>query len=810
MADFFSHSQYINNKREGTKLLRQHIKGVRNNALASYYTKNKLELFATDTKELLSDLCKYHDLGKYTQYFQEYLLEGKYENNSLKNHARLGAYVIFNKYHTQNTNLAIFAYHIIRLHHANLSSFDTDRFLHDVDFLELQEVFNEQIISIKAVSEQVIEEINEEGLSEYLLLPNNKSIRKSIRALLKKTENHNIEHYFLINYLFSLLIEADKLDASDTKIYPKVSIPVTLVDDFIGVAEVNPRGFENLEGLGQNELRNYVRASVLENLKQPAIINQKLFTLTAPTGIGKTLTALDFALRLRAIIKEKEEREAQIIYGLPFINIIEQSIKVYNEVLGEKAKVLAHYQYADAVGQQNDKDESVDYHQKVMTLDTWQCDVVITTFVQFLQTLIGNRNKLLKKFNHFAGAVIILDEVQTLRLEYLPLVGAALYYLSKFLDARIILMTATKPKLFELANREILEREGEIANALELLPTYENVFSQFKRTQIIPLIDKQITTEEFVETHFLEKWQPNQSCLIVCNTVNRSIEVYREVVSKVDNPVYYLSTNIVPAQRLYIIERVKLDLRFKKHPILVSTQSVEAGVDLDFDMGFRDLGPIDSIIQVAGRINRNNDPYKRYSPLYVVDFGDCCKIYDAITQTQSSKALKAYSEGIKEEHYLNLISEYYDNISDKDRASFYVSRQFFSSMKRLNYDSELKPGGDGYDYPVSHFKVIEDKGYAVSVFIELDEAVEAKKAFKKLIDKTQAFSKEQFEPFKQTFHQHIIAVPKYLSLIKELEADKSYLTDNILLVKNEEIEKYYDEVTGFIRDKTETQTTAFF
>src|SRR5690554_5724458 len=113
-----------------------------------------------------------------------------------------------------------------------------------------------------------------------------------------------------------------------------------------------------------------------------------------------------------------------------------------------------------------------------MAMDTWQADIVITSFVQFFQTLIGKRNKLLKKFNHFANAIIILDEVQALRLDQMPLLGASLFYLSKFLKSRIILMTATRPKIFELAEQEILDKLGEKVNPKELLINYEEVLDR--------------------------------------------------------------------------------------------------------------------------------------------------------------------------------------------------------------------------------------------------------------------------------------------------------------------------------------------
>src|SRR5690606_35075493 len=265
-------------------------------------------------------------------------------------------------------------------------------------------------------------------------------------------------------------------------------------------------------------------------------------------------------------------------------------------------------------------------------------------------------------------------------------------------------------------------------------------------------------------------WDPGKSCLIVCNVVSRAIEVFKEVktflnVDGVVNPVYYLSPNIIPARRLDIIQSIKKDIRDGLKPILVATQCVEAGVDLDFDMGFRDLGPIDSIIQVAGRINRENSPEKVHSPLVVIDFGDCKNIYGQITEAQARAALEGSADAsgsITEEHYLDLINNYYDSQAD-GKKSFHSSRMFFANMKQLNYDNVEKD-----QYAVSQFQVIENKGFAVSVFIELDsEAEDAKNAFRSML--AGEITREEFDTkFKLAFNQRMVTVPRPLPAVLEL------------------------------------------
>ena len=609
------------------------------------------------------------------------------------------------------------------------------------------------------------------------------------------------------------MIEADKLDASDTILYKLKSIKPSSVDDRFGKPDVNKK---DLADLSNNELRNYCRTVVVTNLEQNDILEHYIFTLTAPTGIGKTMTALDFSLKLKDKIKKNSGVETRIIYALPFINIIEQALNEYNKVLeAQNINILGHYQYADVFGK-NDQKENVDgaeqgYDQKLMALDTWQADVVITSFVQFFETLIGNRNKLLKKFNHFANSIIILDEVQTLRLDQMPLLGAALFYLTKFLKSRIILMTATRPKIFELAQQEILNPEGEKVEPKELLTNYEAVFALFKRTSINPLLnnlkeEKENRTREFVYSIFADKWHAEKSCLIVCNTVKRSIEVFDMIrnfleENNLGNPIYYLSTNIIPAHRLERIQYIKDDIQHQKAPILIATQVVEAGVDLDFDMGFRDIGPIDSIIQVAGRINRNNDVKKTHSPLYIIDFDvkATTMVYGRLTYIQAKKALEQ-KKCFYEKEYLELITAYFDGISKK--SSFADARTFFNSMKTLKYDSEEKN-----ELPVSAFRIIEESDRYAAVFIEIDE--DASEVLEKYLQKiTNEISKEEYnKDWKLKFQQHIISVPKYLCT--DLETVNEY-EENILVVPKNEIGSRYSSETGYNRDFKEQNTVYTF
>ncbi len=791
---YYSHSETLSDGTTvGSKLLQKHTAGVLRISLDQMYAKTGFQLSATALRDLLELVVKLHDLGKYTSYFQHYLLKQEPIDNTLKQHARIGGYTAYQLLKEQDRKQATLALFVIFLHHSKLIGFDN--FSEKINS-DAQRVFSEHYRDIEDIIPAIESELAVGDLLKHLQIPDDSEVMFLCDEI---SGEASVDNYFLINYLFSLLIEADKLDASQTSLYPRKSISSTLVDIRFGSPEAM-LSKANLESLSTDELRNFCRAEVISQLADPAILDTYIFTLTAPTGIGKTMTALDFALKLKAMIRE-DTFEPQVIYALPFINIIEQGLREYSKVLAENgARIVGHYQYADIFGAQDDSDED-GYQQKLMQIDTWQGDFIITSFVQFFETLIGNRNKLLKKFNHLAGSIIILDEVQTLRLDQMPLIGAALFYLAKFLKARIVLMTATKPKIFDLAAKEILNKEGEKVIARELLVSHQQVFARFNRTSLHPLLneltgEKEEKTQQFVDNVFANQWSDEQSCIIVCNTVKRSVGVFEAVSeylenNELTNPIFYLSTNIVPAHRLERIEQIRVAIEAGEAPILVATQVVEAGVDLDFSMGFRDLGPIDSIIQVAGRVNRNNDLKRSGSPLHIVDFGECTSIYGKLTDHQSRQAL-ANKESIPESDYLSLVNQYFDSVSE--RKSFRDSRKWFESMKKLKYDSRDAKK----DFAVSSFRIIDESNTTQAVFIELGGEEEALRA--RYLDKiTGEISKESFDQnYRQAFQQRIIAIPNYLT--GELPYINEY-DEHIKLVSTELLDQYYQETTGFIRSQ---------
>lgn len=787
---FYSHPIRENGEMVGGKLLTEHNAGVERISQAQFYERLQFPgLSIPILKQFLSGVVAYHDLLKYLTYFQAYL-RGKEVESVLKNHAAGGA-LIYAVHHEEDQLFPFqhyLGYFLIRGHHRDLwTPHDSvsDPLVDQTKEEEKRKVLAKQILDLQA-NQAIIS--TETGIhipeAEQLVLGQrlyNKARRFSSR---KRGIMPGASAYFLTNYLFSLLIEADKLDASRNEYYELEPLPVDAVHKRLPTPEPTHH---------LNQLRHQTRMEVRAKLKDPDILTTHVFTLTAPTGIGKTLTALDFALGLRAkLAEERGGRRPLIITALPFINIIEQTLAEYHKYLDqEQYRIVGHYQFADVLGDrepnytEEDGTATKEYARKLMELHTWQADVVVTSFVQLFHTLISGRNKQLKKFHHLAGAILIMDEVQTIPLDLSAFLGGMLYYLTEYLDTRIIMMTATQPKLLAYTDKFLLTKRGDsIVNAHRpLLANPAQLFTQFERTKLIPLLEEPIRDSQAFLPLFLRCWKPRQACLIVLNTVQRSIEVYQKLcqdfsAKEANVKLYYLSTNVLPWDRRAQIENIKQALQAHREgqgaplPILVTTQVVEAGVDLDFDCGFRDIGPIDAIVQVAGRLNRENSITRRFSPLYVFQFAgagdrpaDAELVYGKSTLDRAVQTLIRHQE-VLEPDYFHLVDSYFSTLENQvDQQQGY---ERMKKIDRLAYSDE--------EYGMNNFRYISERKIA-TVLIELESVREAKEEFEKLHNTVFAtkdeFYQEKFateRKYKAIFQQHLLNVPeKYVEDLPQYE-----------------------------------------
>lgn len=712
---------HLDRQRNRKQRLSTHLRNVATYCeLAVPPTVSFPHLSAHNVKNLSRLLGLLHDIGKYTDAFQLYLTEAI--ESKIKNHAHISAFYAhaFTKHMLLSQELnptyayawSFIAYLCTRLHHGNLT---VNRLFHDEAIWQL---LHQQSSHLNGKTLQIFNDMNLDEVVDYDFFrscPDVRQLQQEIRLFVRMPEHlaggrlRQEYWYFAIIYLFSVLIDSDKLDSGELARSQISAIPADAVQTYLLDKHSSNKKVE----LGDRRERARMEMlSVIDQLSEQQLRLEYIFTITAPTGIGKTLASLQCALRLQERLRDIYGYTPRIITAIPFVNIIEQTALDYERIVAPNGDLLVNHRLTDlfSKGQSNSGDgsEDISVEQRLLEVESWEADVVLTTFVQLFQSLLTGNNRLLKKINKLAGSIVILDEVQALPEKYMPLIGALLRKMSQYYGTRFILMTATQPKILQLGDRMLNETHRE---AISLLPNSDKYFRAMKRTKFVPLLQTKINNEQFIEL-FLTYRNERQSAVIVVNTIKRSIALFNALKKAqngrhipMESELYYLSTNITPMHRRQVIQQVKERLEANKPVILVSTQTIEAGVDLDFDVGFRDLAPLTSLVQTAGRVNREGKKGKP-SPVYIVEFEkDNQYVYDVHHMSRTKKLL---SSVIEEPEYPELVERYYTTLMHE--ASFEESARIWNQ------------GIVGLDFnELEQFELIQQYGDIADVFVEWDE-----------------------------------------------------------------------------------------
>ncbi|MGB4644421.1 MAG: CRISPR-associated helicase Cas3', partial [Dictyoglomaceae bacterium] len=703
------------------KYLEDHLKNVENIAISYLEEVNieKIPLTKEQLERIITISSLSHDLGKSTKIFQDYLLsEGKKGGKEVR-HSLLSS--LFTYYLTKKafkeeniseplkTFIPISSYLIVKRHHGNFSEI-----LSELSFSEEEaDILKKQIESIDKEKFSILTEklnLYELGLDVNNLqgiVENSIKEIKLDRLKLKKLKHEKNFIFYLINNLsFSILIDADKSEVTVGKPQrTSIEISYIVVDNF--KKTLNP------EKKPINELRE---KAYQEALSKKIDLDQRIYFLTLPTGLGKTFTSFAFALKLREEIKNRKGFTPRIIYSLPFLSIIDQNAEVIENVLKknniptDSSILLKHHHLGDVYYKQDEKEFEPD-QAKIMT-EGWNSEIIITTFVQFFHTLISNQNRFLRKFHRIANSIIILDEVQSIPIKYWDLLKGILKELVEKFNCYIIFSTATQPLIFK-------KEEGlELVNA-------EEYFVQLNRTVLRPHISENLTLEEFIEDLNIQK---DKSYLFIVNTINEAKQLYNLLREKLNEEIIFLSSHVIPYERL---QRIR-DIKENRARIAVSTQLVEAGVDIDFDVVYRDISPLDSINQSAGRCNRNWR--KDLGEVYIYSLIDgktekshrfTSYIYDKILLNATEKILKN-EESIKEIKFLEFIYKYFREL--KEKKSQDISRNLMEAIYGLKYGGY----GENEEKSIEDFQLIEKEQPQIDVFVEINE--EAKDLWRKYMD----------------------------------------------------------------------------
>lgn len=564
-----------------------------------------------------------HDLGKYSDAFQKFIRaatglageQAKIDAETMpaheRDHATAGAQYLWRK--IKEHSPATTRIHIQALcaalisHHSRSGILDfinlqgTSPFLSRIEKPDSATHLSE---SLSKADASIIDQI-EHFLAE---LETRREEKQRIGAIHKNLGPELFPFHLALytRFLFSCLLDADRINTIDFEDPSKAAIRnLTSQPDWSSLLEK----FEaRIQQFSANSCINQIRANISEDCRIAAQKPERILTLPVPTGGGKTLASLRFALHRAA--SNKTHPVDRIIYILPYTTIIEQNANEVREILGKSA-VLEHHSNLSA-----EKDTKAN---RVLS-ENWDAPVVFTTMVQFLDALYASGTKAARRMHQMAKAILIFDEIQCLPIKTVHLFNNALNFLTTQTNSTAVLCTATMPLLDRVSpehgHLRIPENSSIITNS-------ESISRTLRRTEIINKIRPEKWSNEAIATLALEQQKLHHSVLIVCNTKDSARNIFDRIKKETRCPLVHLSTNMCPAHRQHKIAVIRqtIDPRNPKPLICVSTQLIEAGVDLDFGCVIRSLAGLDSIIQAAGRCNRHGH-HKELKPVFVLNFAE--------------------------------------------------------------------------------------------------------------------------------------------------------------------------------------------
>lgn len=817
---------------EDRKLI-EHLKEVRKNSVSLINEINnyrKIDKYK-DLKKLIELIAISHDFGKSSKYFQNKFNNEKDYNDKLQRHglisALFGLFLLENYYSfsLKEGFPETVVFRCIRRHHGDLKNFET-HFKYsgksESNYKEVIEIFktikenkeevNDIYNSLLKSKDKEIDYVNE--FEKYLeSLEKNKEITGTIpldKTTKFKIKNNEQIFYYYFNLIYSILLESDKKSASNIDDISTIFHPK---EDFLKKFK---KRFDMNEEF--NDIREKIYQESIDNLENCLVDGKsKFMEIDAPTGSGKTLTMLGSAFKIREYLRSEKNLEPQIIYALPFISIIEQNYRVFKDVI-EKVKgevgddvLLEHHHLADEVFEMSNEKE-IDYNKSSFLIENWYSEIVVTTFFQLFKSVFTNKNHLLKKYNKLTNSIILIDEIQAVPPGLYTLIRDCLKILSEKFGSYIILATATKPKL----NKKHDSKEKKL--------TSFKLFDQDDSEYIDDLLmNKYFNRYKVATSHLNERITLNdledilkdavelKNFMVVLNTISNTKRIYEKLEKdlKFDNfEIIYLSTSIPPKTRSQRIKKVSEHIDDNNRFILVTTQLIEAGVDISVERIYRDLAPLDKIAQTAGRTNRNNE--KNFSKVLLFELVDeknddypyCRYIYSDLLIEKTRKKLKDYGDVIEEQTLINdILPKYFESVVNDTSQGKSQDKVDFSQQINLLNHKKIE----------NNFKLIKDDLPEISCFIIDDQ--ESMKLWGKYVEISESEindledffeKKKKFSRIKRSFNRQIVTlrvsseeekkdISHKIKFHSELDVDVKECNNIICIDKDAD---FYDENTG--------------
>lgn len=557
-----------------------------------------------------------HDMGKFTVHFTTYLKDAVLENKIAGekiDHSTAGAKYLYERYitiyDTKKDPLQDFVVETVGMailsHHSGMQNFIQPD-LKPSDYI--RRVTNEQLPNydeVVANFENISGNVERVG---RLVIEAKEEMKEFIRKIKSLGKNPNIYLTLMQKLVFSCLIDADR---TNTRCFEENSIE-PIVDN----GKVFDKGYDHLmetitEWQRNSEGINALRNKMSESCDEIADLPSAIYTLTVPTGGGKTYASLRYALK--HAVKYKKTR---IIYVVPYTTILEQNAKEVRNIIKQPEAVLEHHaNVIDDTALDNETDYYDHPHHKAMQLgrDNWDYPIIFTTMVQYLDAFYQKGTRKGRRLHNLTDAVIIFDEVQSVPYQHKELFHASVNFLHAIGNSSIVLCTATQPANHAAIKQ--IEVPLLLAEEPEMIPELDEVVDAFKRVNITSKVDLEGWDAAQI-AEFTEKLlESRDSVLVILNTKSAVKRLYQALDILHDTHVYHLSTSMCPMHRKEVLEDVKSKLG-KQKVVCVSTQLIEAGVDISFESVIRSLAGLDSIAQAAGRCNRHAE--RELGDVYVI------------------------------------------------------------------------------------------------------------------------------------------------------------------------------------------------
>ena len=521
---------------DNTQLLKAHLINV-----AEYAKKFSNSFEAGEIGELIGVL---HDLGKYQDDFQRRIRGSKIKVD----HAMLGAKVLIERWGEIGRLYGM----VVASHHTGLKDSGCGSNMGD-------DTYSSKVNNYKGQEALYHEEIE---------LP----IEIQHKKITGKKQYRSFAFSTYIKMLFSSLVDADWTDTEE------YVTDVKRESVSYSMQELKNKLMEKLP-LNNGSYINNIRAEILSACQSAAISDQGLYTLTVPTGGGKTLSSLAFAL-----IHAFKHGLKRVIYVIPYTSIIEQNADIISDCVGREF-VLEHHSNKDF-----DPNENAQEKNRIKwASENWDIPIIVTTNVQFFESFFSNKPSKTRKLHNIAESVVIFDEAQMLPREFLSPSMYAISELVQNYKVTAVLCSATQPaiskyKYDNINVTEIIKNPAELAEKLKRVK-YE-IIGKKSDLEIIDIINE------------------NTKVLCVVNSRRHAYALFELAKKSCIGNVYHLSTLMCCSHRRRILKTIREKLNTRENVIVISTSLIEAGVDIDFPVVMRSIAGIDSIIQAGGRANR--------------------------------------------------------------------------------------------------------------------------------------------------------------------------------------------------------------